>query len=183
MEIIRFASLATVPWKNGGGVTREIARFENEGAMVWRLSIADVASEGDFSKFPGIERILTVIEGQGMQLDRPGGNALAADLLKPVAFSGDDAITGLLPHGPCRDFNVMWDPRRVSAAVWLFEGRSAAIAAAPSDSACGLLCVTGQLDIGQHTLSFGDLALLKPSDPPLGVSRGTALMVRLTSVT
>ena len=78
MRIFRFADLATNPWKNGGGVTREVLRHEEMGFMHWRISIADVASEGPFSAFPGLKRILTVIEGKGMWLERPKGPAYEA---------------------------------------------------------------------------------------------------------
>ena len=86
MKIIRFANLATAPWKNGGGVTREIARLDSDGAMVWRLSIADVAVEGPFSKFAGMQRILTVIEGAGMRLERGDAGALIADISRARWF-------------------------------------------------------------------------------------------------
>ncbi len=100
MKIIRYADLVQVPWKNGGGVTREIAREEEGDEIGWRLSIADVGLEGSFSAFPGLQRILTVIEGAGMVLDRPNEPPIAANLFEPVSFSGDEPINGLLPNGP-----------------------------------------------------------------------------------
>ncbi len=64
-----------MPWKNGGGVTVEIA-VHPQGASVddfdWRVSMATVASHGPFSIFPGIDRTLSVLEGDGILLDVDG---------------------------------------------------------------------------------------------------------------
>ena len=73
MQIIRFADLKAEPWRNGGGVTREIARQASaDGGWDWRLSIADVTKAGDFSPVPGMERVLTVIEGELLLLTVDG---------------------------------------------------------------------------------------------------------------
>lgn len=109
MEIIRFEDLALQPWKNGGGVTREIAARREAGALQWRLSIADVASAGPFSFFPGLLRVLTVIEGDGLILRHAAG-AIDAPRLSPVHFPGDLEIDGALVRGPVRDFNLIYDP-------------------------------------------------------------------------
>jgi environmental stress-induced protein Ves len=63
MKIIPPSAFVTMPWKNGGGITHEILKQEHGGKLLWRLSIAEVASDGPFSLFPGLSRILTVIEG------------------------------------------------------------------------------------------------------------------------
>lgn len=95
------------PWKNGKGVTVELARAEANGALLWRLSMATVAEDGPFSLFPGIDRNLTVLSGPGFRLT---GEGLALDCrpLIPVAFPGDVAVTATgTAAGPSEDFNVM----------------------------------------------------------------------------
>lgn len=116
MRFLLPADFRTQPWKNGGGTTHEIARHDQAGALVWRLSIAEVASDGPFSSFPGLSRILTVIEGAGLHLDTPKGR-LDALPLDPLAFSGDLAVTSQMINGPIRDFNVIYDANRLGAAV------------------------------------------------------------------
>ena len=52
LSLIRGADLVAAPWKNGGGVTREVAAFPSHARLnyfVWRVSIADVAQAGPFS--------------------------------------------------------------------------------------------------------------------------------------
>ncbi len=102
----------TTPWRNGGGVTTELA-IAPEGATVsdafgWRLSAAQVASSGPFSRFEGCDRTLLLLEGEGMDLDHGAhGQAAMARPFEPVRFSGDWDTTGTLRGGPCRDFNVI----------------------------------------------------------------------------
>ncbi|WP_119303220.1 HutD/Ves family protein [Dongia deserti] len=97
-----------MPWKNGGGTTTEIWKAASpDGEMLWRLSIADVASDGPFSVFPGIDRWIMVIEGKGMELTIDGQVRQIDDPFKPLAFSGDAKADCRLVEGPIRDFNLM----------------------------------------------------------------------------
>jgi environmental stress-induced protein Ves len=109
-RVIRNHDLVRVPWKNGGGTTAEIAAFpEGSGfeTFGWRVSMADVASDGPFSLFPGIDRTLIVIEGDGIELDVEG-IAYTLDTASPkLSFSGDDITAGRLLSSPIRDLNVM----------------------------------------------------------------------------
>lgn len=120
MRLIPASAFRTQPWKNGGGRTHEIAREERDGRLLWRLSIAEVASDGPFSAFPGLARILTVIDGAGLHLDMPEGTLDALPLI-PVQFSGDLPVTGRRLDGPVRDLNVIHDPERIAASVRILD--------------------------------------------------------------
>lgn len=64
-----------MPWKNGGGVTRELVKLPHPtdpARFLARLSIATVATSGPFSAFPGIDRTLLMLEGRGMRLSLDG---------------------------------------------------------------------------------------------------------------
>ncbi|MBS0282182.1 MAG: HutD family protein [Proteobacteria bacterium] len=98
------------PWKNGKGVTREIAAFPL-GATIdtfeWRVSIADVSAGGAFSNFPGIDRLLAALDGTiRLQI---GGEAPVTLIPgnNPVAFAGDIPCRADIPDGAARDLNVM----------------------------------------------------------------------------
>jgi len=109
--LIRGADLVASPWKNGGGVTREVAAFPEGAALdafVWRVSVADVGQAGPFSRFAGIDRTLALLSGAGMLLDEAGGVTHA--LREPLAiarFAGETAIDARLVDGATRDFNLM----------------------------------------------------------------------------
>jgi uncharacterized protein len=111
MEIIRFAELRSEPWRNGGGVTRELASHPKvasaqDGAWDWRVSIADLTKSGDFSAFPGMERVLTVVDGELLLLTVDGADH-PLEKYRPYRFSGDAAAHGALPTGDIRNLNVI----------------------------------------------------------------------------
>jgi len=110
-----------VAWKNGGGLTRELALHEDGGKMVWRLSLADIAQSGPFSPFPGLSRIHTVVAGAGHRLTGDGVS-LAAQPMQPLAFDGGLALDCQLRDGPCRAFNVIYDPRATRAQASVLRG-------------------------------------------------------------
>lgn len=109
MEIIRFSSIRPEPWRNGGGVTREIARHPrgaSDGSWDWRVSIAEVGKAGDFSAFPGMERVIAVIDGELLVLT-VDGEEHAMERYRPFRFSGDAVSSSALPTGDIRDLNVI----------------------------------------------------------------------------
>ena len=111
MRILRNADYRRMPWKNGGGETREIAASP-EGASLdnfdWRLSMARVASDGPFSQFPGIERTLSVLEGNGIVLTIEGmPPILLGKARAPFGFDASVKAEAALKDGPIVDLNVM----------------------------------------------------------------------------
>jgi uncharacterized protein len=114
MSLQRFdrATLAATPWKNGGGTTREIACWPPGAGMddfQWRLSIATIAASGPFSAFPGVDRIITLLDGPGVRLATRDGaidHALSRPL-EPFSFPGEAAIDSTVLGDASSDFNVM----------------------------------------------------------------------------
>ena len=106
------ADYRVMPWKNGMGLTVELA-VHPPGASLenfdWRISMADVAADGDFSLFPGYDRTLMLAMGRGLELDFATASA-PQRLRRPgeaAQFSGDWPAYCHLLDGPVRDFNVM----------------------------------------------------------------------------
>lgn len=130
LTLLRGADLVASPWKNGGGVTREIAVAELPGVpgdFAWRVSVADVAQAGPFSRFEGVARTLVLLEGAGMVLDETapeGGSPVRthtlARALDVARFDGETPIDARLVDGPTRDFNLMVrrDAARAAFEVW-----------------------------------------------------------------
>lgn len=99
----------SMPWKNGGGSTSEIFRYpENQEAWQWRISIAEVASDGAFSLFPGCQRSLTLLSGAGMFLHFENNTVELKPPYASVYFSGEDKLSAELIDGATTDFNVIW---------------------------------------------------------------------------
>ncbi|MDX3973376.1 HutD family protein [Shinella sp.] len=111
MRLLRNVEHRRMPWKNGGGETVEVI-VRPEGADLsafgWRVSMATVASDGPFSVFPGIDRTLAVLSGDGMALSIEGvGEKLLTPEAAPLAFPADAPTTARLTGGPITDLNVM----------------------------------------------------------------------------
>ncbi|WFS00591.1 HutD family protein [Rhizobium tumorigenes] len=111
MIVLRLNDYKRMPWKNGGGETLEIAVFASAASNAdfdWRISMATVASDGPFSCFPGIDRILTVIDGDAIELSVEGrAPAMLDQNTAPYGFPGDTVTSGRLRRGPIADLNVM----------------------------------------------------------------------------
>jgi environmental stress-induced protein Ves len=111
VKIIRARDCRTTPWKNGGGSTTEIA-VAPAGASLdnfdWRVSLAQVASDGPFSDFPGIDRSLAVVKGEGLVLTIGQHAPLTLSRgSEPISFPGDVAASARLTAGEITDLNVM----------------------------------------------------------------------------
>jgi environmental stress-induced protein Ves len=106
-------------WKNGAGWTREILRWPEAGAWDWRLSIAEIEEDAPFSAFPGVERELVLLSGNGLRLRFGDGRVVA---LQPpherLRFAGEEDVRGELVDGPTQDFNLMWRRDAVEAELW-----------------------------------------------------------------
>ncbi|MFT3898127.1 MAG: HutD family protein [Thermomonas sp.] len=108
-----------VRWKNGLGWTREIARFPDADDWDWRLSIAEIERDAEFSAFPGIERELVLLSGNGVRLVFDDGET--HELHPPhdrLRFAGERKLRGELIDGPTHDFNLMWRRERLDAQLW-----------------------------------------------------------------
>ncbi|MBW6507808.1 MAG: HutD family protein [Rhodobacteraceae bacterium] len=175
VQIIHPGAFLRQPWKNGGGVTHEVARADS-ATPFWRLSIAEVATEGPFSPFPALMRILTVIEGAGMALDTPLGwlNALP---MQPVQFSGDLPVRARLLAGPVRDLNLIYDPAQWQARVDPLA--AVRCLATPEGGAAFCLCLGDELRLGAQSVPTGSVAALEAGESTLLPRAGAAGLVVL----
>lgn len=124
VRLYRAADYPRMPWRNGGGTTQEIACNPggHSASFDWRLSLADVAQDGGFSAFDGYQRILTVLEGQGIELTVDGQRQAPLAPREAYAFSGDAQVSCRLLRGPIRDFNLIYAPARLHARLQWVRG-------------------------------------------------------------
>ena len=155
MRIIRAADCRRMPWKNGGGETIEIA-VSPAGAGLddfdWRVSMARVEVDGPFSTFPGIDRTLAILEGEGMMLEIEGrspGTLTVGSL--PLSFPADVATAASLIAGPISDLNVMSRRGRSTHSVTRFAVREPVELVAAAD-ATFILCQAGNA----HAVADGE---------------------------
>lgn len=114
-----------VPWKNGGGITRVIATGGSRDGSEdwsWRVSIASVERDGAYSEFPGVDRLTTVVVGNGTDLFHPDGSTIALNPLQPTLIPSDVALWGILRDEPIVNLNVMTRQGRFVATAQICDG-------------------------------------------------------------
>ena len=171
MRVLRAADRAASPWKNGGGITREVAAWPPGAGFDdfhWRVSMAEVRVDGPFSAFQGVDRILAVLEGR-LALDIEGRGTITLDgAAPPAVFPGDAPTVGRVLAGPVTDLNVMSRRGAVRADLTRLEIRPR-LTLAPADGA-RLLVARSPLRISapqRFDLAVDDALLLGADDPPV----------------
>jgi len=113
-----------MPWKNGGGVTTDIAVTMLPGfelgsweGIVWRFSRTAIATPGAFSDLSGYDRELALVAGEGLVLETADGEIDVRRPFKPVRFAGEASIVSRLEAGPVEVVNLIGDRARVSIAL------------------------------------------------------------------
>ena len=114
-HIIQALHIPPVPWRNGGGQTRELLTRPDPtptapaAPSAWhlRISLADVDRSGPFSAYPGVERWFCVITGAGVRLNIDGREQRMDPGSPPLRFSGASHVACDLLAGPTRDLNLM----------------------------------------------------------------------------
>ena len=113
-------SFRSMPWRNGLGHTIELmAEYLPESTeFAWRLSMADVVSDGRFSDFSGYDRTLLLLQGAGITLTYGNGqNDRLVEPLQAARFKGEAETDAHLHAGPIKDFNVMVQREFCSARI------------------------------------------------------------------
>jgi len=155
--IIHLQDCPPQPWRNGLGRTREMAvqpSADDSTEFLWRASVAEVDSAAPFSRFPGVDRTIVLLEGAGftMRLDGEREHALTTPFV-PFAFPGEAEVTVTLAGGPTRDFNLMLRRAHVRGGLQAWHGPETRT----TDAATVLVfCARGAIDVAGGRLQAGD---------------------------
>jgi environmental stress-induced protein Ves len=187
IRIQRASGRVEAPWKNGGGVTREVAAYPpgtGSGDFDWRISIASVSRGGPFSVFPGVDRELAVLEGT-LRLSIAGRPEISVRPGSPPArFAGDVPCEGAPGDTPVTDLNVMTRRGKHSSQLtWLSIERQHMVHAR---SARTFILAVDALTLVSRGLAYQlhaqDLAELQPEDGDVTLLAHTArcILIELT---
>ena len=185
---IHSKDLIMMPWKNGGGMTAEIARGgkrTKNSDWGWRVSIALVETNGPFSIFRQIERTMSIIEGNGIDLVSPDGVSFTLSLFKIVKFDGETVLNGRLRHGSVKNFNVMVNRNLFTACLEIINTRTRVISSVEPNSIVLIHQVKGGITKIKHDQNFTSPAeqesivfknnklieVQSPSNSPLAIVR------------
>lgn len=147
MPILNLADCPPRPWKNGLGRTRELAVYPSNAGMddfLWRVSVAEVDKAAPFSAFPGIDRVIALLDGDGftMQLSDGRTHALTTPCA-PFAFAGELDVAITLAGQPGRDFNLMCRRGQMHGTV---EARRGPGVHAVAPGTVLVFCARGRID-------------------------------------
>ena len=123
MRVLREPDYVTVPWKNGGGLTREILKVPaGATAFDWRLSLASITAPGPFSAFDGYDRTLVLVRGDGVELDfGPRGQTTLRAPGESIDFDGSWAAHCTLLGEPSTDLNLIVSRARAEARTQILR--------------------------------------------------------------
>jgi environmental stress-induced protein Ves len=166
-RLLRSSDYSLQSWKNGGGTTSEIWRQDlATGEFCWRLSMANVKSDGPFSLFPGIDRQIMLVEGNGMILEHKDVGAFRLERpFVPHAFSGDVETSCRLIGGPCRDLNLMVGRSEASGRLTVERLAAGEVKSTWPAGIVALVLLAGSVEMGNAVAASGDTLLLDVGTP------------------
>lgn len=154
-----------MPWKNGGGVTRELLKLphpSDPARFLARLSIASIAESGPFSVFPGVDRTILTLEGAGVALTIHGAPEVVLDRRSPpFRFPGEAEIHCRLIDGPVRDFNLMVDRAVAEASLEVLHLRAGETRTVAGAGTVLLYCLKGRASVSGAPLAADEMLWLE----------------------
>lgn len=182
-QVMRFSELTPVPWRNGGGVTREVVRRpdpQRPGFFLWRVSVADIVDDAPFSAFPGVRRLTVLVDDAIVDLIVEGASTRLTRFV-PFGYPGE-ASTAVHPGStPVRLLNVMTGHTPAAADVQVVRGGSIEVRSAGSTQVLVVLDGVGTLRWGSDASLLGVLdTVVAPGPAPatLDLSAGVAAVIR-----
>jgi environmental stress-induced protein Ves len=173
-RLLRADARAAQPWRNGAGITREVATDVACAQFGWRVSIATIDRDAPFSRFAGYDRTLVHVAGGALALalpDRritltPGGS---------IAFAGE-AVVSACVAAPATVLNVMTARARYAHRVDRLE---IADDIAVRDASI-VIALTDGLRAGDVMLRPLDALAIAAGEAPMTLSgNGTAMGIAI----
>jgi uncharacterized protein len=160
MRILRSNEHKTYEWKNGAGSTTQLLIHPPNASLDtfdYRINTARVTADEPFSRLPGVDRTMFILEGGGLRLTRDGKQVDVTRSSPPFRFTGDTETEARLIDGPTVDFNIMTRSR--------YKHEAARVKVAPraeldvTGSPAVLLCYEGSvvLNMGENTATLGQM--------------------------
>jgi len=159
LRMLNAADIATVPWANGRGQTRELACAGGDD-WSWRVSLAESTEPAEFSYFEGTDRVLFLVRGSGLTLSFNGGEE--AVLRKPAdhaRFSGESRVLGTPGADGTEQLNLMWKPDRAAARWTVVRGSRTSTQSPPSGAIRLWHVVEGGVCIGDDYAGAGETVI------------------------
>lgn len=157
IKLIKKSDQLVMPWKNGQGSTAQIDILPeggsfSDGRFRSRLSSATVSASGSFSQFPGCDRWLVVLSGQGLLL-----NGKTFGPFTPLRFAGEEIIKCGLIRDEVVDLGIIYHRDQVHAEMSMLQVSSdSSHKIALKKQQIYIYCISGSAKLGQHIVIAGD---------------------------
>lgn len=170
LEIIRKGEFTEGRWPNGAGISWDIASAPPDVAPSerdWRFATALIERDAPFSMLPGVDRIITLIDGAGFMLDVDGLDELSINRpFVPTPFPGDSPAACRVDDGASTVLNLLLARPRITADVSIRQ-EGAQVSASRGCEAVLLFALAGRALLTSDTLEAhmnpGDAAILRPN--------------------
>lgn len=159
--IVRHADTAPSPWANGGGVTRQLLVHPPQAALagfLWRMSVAEITTPAEFSCLPQVDRVLVLLQGEGLTLRLAHTAHVLQPCLSVVAFRGESVVHAQPAQAGSHVLNVMTRRGAVVPQIHIQHGSYSPLAVSGS-RVCYVAAghyLYRQADGSEHTLAAGD---------------------------
>ncbi len=179
--VIRGDSLQEAPWLNGRGTSRDVVtRLGRDGALLWKIGIAELAADAPFSHYPNCDRIFTPIAGEHeVELSIGEGPFEPCPLLMPRSLAGEQPVR-VRVRSPGRAFNAIVDRRHCAASLAVLRLEAGDPVEAPDAPETIIHLIEGQLAAAGELLAPGDSLLGPgPASPGAAAQDSTVIMVAI----
>jgi environmental stress-induced protein Ves len=157
--VLRAASRAVVPWRNGAGTTTVVAEGPTSAGTtepLWRVSIATIGRSAPFSEFVGVDRLLMPLSEAGLDLV-VDSRRVRVERSSVLAFAGESEVEAVDVVSPGLDLNLM--TRRGRAEGRLSAVRVPAVLEVAEHEVVVAIVVAGEVRVGDDAL--GELDALQ----------------------
>jgi hypothetical protein len=173
IEHLKLQHYQNMPWKNGLGLTFEIARGPHHDTddFDWRISMAEVEQDSEFSLFQGKQRIISVLSGAGMNLSLAStatdqGQTVQVLPRTLFAFDGELRVCCGLPDGPIRDLNLIYRKARVHPRMqWILASSPQTVLSSAREIFIFNMAPGATIEIAKHSYDLDTLDCLKILNP------------------
>lgn len=182
IELIRARDYREQPWKNGGGLTREIAvafSDEDNQRVLWRVSLATIDRDGPFSEYRGYDRTIVALDTEAVELEVEG-KQVVLERWQPHEFRGEARVACRLRGGATRDLNIM--TLRDAFVHDVEVVRSAQRFVLDDDEITFVYAIEGAANVDAAPLAAGDTIWLQEAESVDVRTDGSAAVIRITPI-
>lgn len=184
MRILARAQRLVTPWRNGGGETSEIAVAPSASGIAdfsWRLSIARIDGDGEFSAYPGVDRLLMPLSAGGLDLLVEGVRRIIPRF-KVIPFAGEADVSAVGVTAPSLDLNVMVRREFGTASLACEAVERSILVSNHSGEVMAIIALDGDLRVNGECIEREDAVLSDEAETIEVEGTGCIAIARVQSV-